>query len=286
MSLPPDDPDLTSSLFGETSPARMAAVEDALRRDPSLRREAAEIQASAELLGSVIRRHAPVFTLTDERRASILRGDKRPGAPAETLPVTAWQEPRIRSVNRRSILLHPGVLAGGIAAALALGLFTLPGIRGAWDWKDAPVATGTSEDPPREGLIRVTPGQPQKVASQNRPSPQPPPPENAVIPDTPLRPEVPAMAAMPPGAQENAVPSASPLPKPPGVAVPAGSFTAEASPPPGTPKKTSLLNPEHFILPSGIDPKGPLMGMPPPGRKPKEKDGRNQEKSGEKKGSR
>lgn len=277
MSLPPDDPDLTSALFGETSPARIAAVEDALRRDPSLRREAAELRASAELLGSVMRRHAPVHTLTEERRASILRGEKRPGSHPETAPVSTWQEPRLRSVTTRSIFLHPGVLTGGIAAALALGLYALPGIRGAWEWKDAPVATSTTGEPSREGLIRVTPGQPAKVA-RNRPAQQqqqqPAPPETAILPGEQPLPEIPAMATMPPGAQENADPSARPLPTSPGAPVPAGTFTAEASPPPSTPKKPSLLKPEHLILPSGLGlgPKGPALGMPPPGRKPKERE--------------
>lgn len=282
MSLPPDDPDLTSSLLGEASPARTAAVDAVLRRDPALRREAAEIQASADLLGSVLRRHAPVFTLTEERRASILRGETRPGALPETAPVTSWQEPRLRSVTTRSIFLHPGVLTGGIAAALALGLYALPGIRGAWDWKDAPVAAETLGDaPPREGLIRVTPGQPRKMA-RNRPAQQPAPPENSLVPADPPAPEVPAMATMPPGAQENADPSARPLPTPPGAPVPAGTFTADAAPPSGTPKKPSLLKPEHLILPSGIglDPKGPVLGMPPPGRKGKE--ARKEEKKPEK----
>ena len=112
MSLSPDESRFTACVVGESRPDEQAAFDAALVHDAGLRGEALGIRRTALRLAAALRQESPVSLTLSQRHAVLQQG-----IPAR------------RNPSRRQAWLGPSLATAGIAAALALGLYALPGIR-------------------------------------------------------------------------------------------------------------------------------------------------------------
>lgn len=111
MKLTPDSPALTAYVLGELSPSEAAAVAEAIRENPVLARESAELSGLVDLLAEALgdEKHS----LGNDRHEEIFKAGQRPDAKILVLD------------HKRRSRKHSLFAVAGVAAVVALGFLGL-----------------------------------------------------------------------------------------------------------------------------------------------------------------
>ena len=124
MAIIPDNSHFTACVAGEATPGEQASFDAALLADPGLHKEAAAIRETGCRLAEALRGETPVGL-----------------TPLQRQGVQEFPNARTAMVRRvsRAPWWRPTLVTAGIAAAIVLGLFALPGV----DHKSPPPDRGS-----------------------------------------------------------------------------------------------------------------------------------------------